>query len=736
MSSRLGMALLLAVGLMLPLRAQTPAADSLRQLLAAQPRPDTLRVRRLHTLAALLYNSPAESEQLIQQALTLARRLHDATGEGNALLWLCTLHRGAYAYDAARRCARRARWVFARSRNPDGQARAELHLGLTELQQGNLLAALAATQRGQQLAERASSRLTLARLRANVGNIYTQMQDYASALPVLHRVLRDGEALRDPALVGFALNSLGNAYQLERNWPQARRYYLRALALNRAQGDASNETTNETNLAEVFRQLGDLKQAEAHGRAALRLATRRGDQYNLPSAQLTLAHLHLLQNRPDSAVQLARRSFALSEPAGDIDNLSDAAGVLTQAYAQRGDFRQAFRYQALQLAYQDSLSGQHTQEEANKLRYGYALGRQQDQIALLTKNRQLQELRSGRQRQLLYGLLAGLAGLVLLALLLWRHAVQKQRANRRLNEQNAQIEAQRDALDHTLHELQATQAQLVQHEKMASLGELTAGVAHEIQNPLNFVNNFAELSGELVAELQAELADAQLPPPAQEAVGQLLADLAQNQQKIRQHGRRADGIVKSMLEHSRPVAGPRQPTDLAALAEEYLHLSYHGLRAKHPGLQVALRTEFAPGLPLVSVAPQEISRVLLNLLTNAFYSVAAKQRQLGEAYQPEVAVRIRALPEAVELRVRDNGLGIKPGLRDKIFQPFFTTKPVGEGTGLGLSLSYDIVTRGHGGTLHAESQPGEYAEFILTLPRPAAAPAPGVAPGAALLSAG
>ena len=287
-----------------------------------------------------------------------------------------------------------------------------------------------------------------------------------------------------------------------------------------------------------------------------------------------------------------------------------------------------------------------------------------------------------------------------------------------VGQRTAALARQTDELRATLRELQETQGQLIQREKMASLGELTAGIAHEIQNPLNFVNNFADVSVELVTELAEERARPTRDPAAE---AELLADLRQNLGRIAQHGGRAAGIVRGMLEHSRASSGERAPTDVNALADEYLRLAYHGLRAKDKTFNAKLETDFAPALPPVSAMPGDLGRVLLNLLTNAFYAVQ-KRQQSGEAsYQPTVGVGTRRAGELVEIQVTDNGTGIPAELLERIFQPFFTTKPTGEGTGLGLSLSHDIITKGHGGTLAVASQPGAGTTFTIALPTAGAA---------------
>ena len=286
-------------------------------------------------------------------------------------------------------------------------------------------------------------------------------------------------------------------------------------------------------------------------------------------------------------------------------------------------------------------------------------------------------------------------------------------------ERTLELTKQKEALELTLLQLRTTQTQLIQSEKLASLGELTAGIAHEIQNPLNFVNNFSELSVDLAKELKEELKN---PEKDWGLIEELTNDLIQNQDKINHHGKRASNIVKNMLEHSRSSTGTKEPTDINALADEYLRLSYHGLRAKDKSFNATMVTHFQESLPKITVIPQDIGRVLLNLINNAFYAVRQKELTTFEKlstlkdYTPSVFVSTKQIKKTIEIRVKDNGTGMPDSVKNKIFQPFFTTKPTGEGTGLGLSLSYDIVTKGHGGTLDVKTKEGEFTEFIITLP--------------------
>jgi signal transduction histidine kinase len=265
------------------------------------------------------------------------------------------------------------------------------------------------------------------------------------------------------------------------------------------------------------------------------------------------------------------------------------------------------------------------------------------------------------------------------------------------------------ALTHSIEELKSAQSQLIQSEKMASLGELTAGIAHEIQNPLNFVNNFSDVNKELLEEMNGEIEKGNY-----DEVKIIAKDLTDNEEKINHHGKRADAIVKNMLQHSRSSSGAKEPIDINALADEYLRLSYHGLRAKDKAFNATMKTDFDESIGKINIIPQDIGRVILNLINNAFYAVDEKKKQNQNGYEPAVSVSTKKTNGKVEIKVSDNGNGIPQKVLDKIFQPFFTTKPTGQGTGLGLSLSYDIV-KAHGGELKVETKEGEGSVFSIQL---------------------
>ena len=370
-----------------------------------------------------------------------------------------------------------------------------------------------------------------------------------------------------------------------------------------------------------------------------------------------------------------------------------SAGFLAEVY-DKTNVDSAYKYIKIMVAANDEVNNA-------------SRGRQFQKVSsdVEKKEKELEDAKARFRNSLkLYGLITLLSFFVLIAIIFWRNNRQRKKANTLLTEK-------KEKLEHTLAELKSTQYQLIQSEKMASLGELTAGIAHEIQNPLNFVNNFSEVNEELVRELKTEAEKGNL-----EDVKAIANDIALNSEKINHHGKRADTIVKGMLQHSRTSSGQKEPTDINKLADEYLRLAYHGLRAKDKSFNANLKTELDNSIGKINVAPQEIGRVILNLINNAFYAVNEKQKQNVNGYEPTVTITTAKRNGKVEIKVKDNGNGIPQKIVDKIFQPFFTTKPTGQGTGLGLSLAYDIITKGHGGELKVETKEGEGSEFIIRLP--------------------
>lgn len=459
---------------------------------------------------------------------------------------------------------------------------------------------------------------------------------------------------------------------------------------------------NLLTIGDVFLSKGDTAQAKKIYNEGLISSINNNNQADVANLKHQLIRVFLLENKKDSALSYALENLKLIKSIVGVGYRGIDVGVgyedLYLAYKLNSQSDSAYKFQGLALVTKDSLYQVRIRKLADfqKLSLGEALRLENlEKEKIQTQSR----IRS-------FGFLAGLGVLTAIGLILYRNNRQKQKANLLLATQKEEIQS-------ALNQLKSTQAQLIQSEKMASLGELTAGIAHEIQNPLNFVNNFSEVSAELMEELKGERS--KVKGERDETVEEeIIGDVIQNLEKINHHGKRADAIVKGMLEHSKRGSGQKELTDLNALADDFLRLSYQSFLAKDPNFKVELQTNLDPDLPKISVIPQDIGKVLLNLYSNAFYAVNEKAKT-DPNFQPLVELTTRNLSGKIEVGVKDNGPGIPDSIKSKIFQPFFTTKPTGQGTGLGLSLSYDIV-KAHGGELKVETKEGVGSIFIIQIP--------------------
>jgi signal transduction histidine kinase len=450
---------------------------------------------------------------------------------------------------------------------------------------------------------------------------------------------------------------IGDAYSQENNYHAARKYYLPALQRAVYTNNLYLQARLLNNISALYKKIGLL----------------------------------------DSCIYFAKASLQISRP-GNFDNYSmDSYDTLSRVYEQLKMTDSALKYVKLAFAIKSSIFGQTNVQ--NFLLFDFADKERQRTVAAAEE--------SYRTRLRIYGLLSAFGILLLLAGILYRNNLQRKRNNLLLSRQKLSLE---NALD----KLQSTQSQLIQSEKMASLGEITAGIAHEIQNPLNFVNNFSEVNGELAQEL-SEALDAGNTEQAKE----LASDLRQNADKINQHGKRADSIVKSMLMHAGASSGEKSPADINPLVNECFQIAYHNARAKDKSFNLVKHESFDGGLGKINIQAKDMSRALLNLFNNAIYSMCQKKSlkdKLNQPYEATIWLTTRDRPDSIEIRVRDNGMGIPENISGKILQPFFTTKPTGEGTGLGLSLAHDIISKLHNGSLSFTSEEGQYAEFIIQLP--------------------
>ncbi len=446
------------------------------------------------------------------------------------------------------------------------------------------------------------------------------------------------------------------------------------------------------NFGEVSLIEGDKEKAKQYYYEALQSATEQDNIATLSRVYFRLARYYISEHEKDSSLLYALKMQKALNFLGLVISTEINAGtayeVLYRSYELRQQPDSALKYANLSLTTKDSINKKRM---ASLAEFQSLSLREQQRLQVLEKEKEAYQ-----NKIRTYLLLAGIGVLLLLAIIFYRNNRQKHKAKIKIEQ----------AYDN----LKATQQQLIQSEKMASLGELTAGIAHEIQNPLNFVTNFSEVNTELIDEMQQELKTGN----NNEAIA-ISNNIKENQEKINHHGKRADTIVKGMLQHSRSNSGVKEPTEINALADEYLRLAYHGLRARDKSFNATMKIDFEESIGNINIIPQDIGRVVLNLINNAFYAVDEKKKQIGDGYEPTVSVSTKKAGAKVEIKVKDNGNGIPQKVLDKIFHPFFTTKPTGQGTGLGLSLSYDIV-KTHGGELKVKTQEGEGSEFVIQLP--------------------
>ncbi len=530
-----------------------------------------------------------------------------------------------------------------------------------------------------------------------LSEIYFQIGDIDKAQEYAHKVIDlnpEGNKLGGGfghfqlARIYEKINQLDSAVKHINLSKQLFKGVLNATGIFTDQYDANSDGYNL--LAKVYLKQGKTAQALAELKNILAINVSKGETLNTAKTYLDLAYFYSSQNSKDSSIYYANKAANESENNDFVKVKLEAYSLLSQKY-ESIDPVIALAYFKQATALQNSLYGAGNIQVLK------------DMIAQNGKKRE--EIEAAKvefgQKLRTYAFLGVTLILLTIAGFLYRNNKQAKKANLKI--------------ESAFHQLKSTQSQLIQSEKMASLGELTAGIAHEIQNPLNFVNNFSEVSNELIDEMNVELNKGDI-----NEAKTISNDIKQNLEKINHHGKRADAIVKGMLQHSRSSSGIKEPTDINALCDEYLRLAYHGLRAKDKNFNAKLGTDFDSSIGKINVVPQELGRVILNLINNAFYAVNEKQKQNIPGYEPTVTITTgksngKSDNYRIEVKVKDNGNGIPKKVLDKIFQPFFTTKPTGQGTGLGLSLSYDIV-KAHGGELKVDTKEGEGSEFIIQLP--------------------
>jgi signal transduction histidine kinase len=556
----------------------------------------------------------------------------------------------------------------------------------------------------------------LALAHSNYARLMTETENKEKALYHAKESLRFATQSGDEFRIGSSLRVVANRYANLKMLDSAEVFALKSLSVYQKINMKKYLSLPLLGLASIYSQKKQYELAKKYFNLALQAAISQenNNKRDLLRTYTQLSSFFLTLKNKDSSLLYSKKAYIMATKPefADTEYINDGEIYqnLYESYLLNKKLDSAYKYQGLALT---------TKNKWNKIKLTNLA---ELQSLLLTEAERLRALEKeqiqtqSNIRTTLF--LIGLTVLSVIGFILYRNNRQKQKANLVLQEQKDKVES-------TLSDLKATQSQLIQSEKMASLGELTAGIAHEIQNPLNFVNNFSEVSNELIEEIEEERGK-NIENRDEELVSEILSDIKQNLEKINHHGKRADAIVKGMLQHSRSSSATKEPTDINKLADEYLRLAYHGLRAKDKNFNATMKTEFDESIGNINIIPQDIGRVILNLITNAFYATNEKQALRhpdasgqGDSYEPTVTVSTNKVEDKVEdkveIMVADNGNGIPQNIVDKIFQPFFTTKPTGQGTGLGLSLSYDIV-KAHGGELILETKEGEGSAFKIIVP--------------------
>jgi signal transduction histidine kinase len=656
--------------------AQKPNVDSLVHE-ANITRNDTLRLIRLNTITRIYAElNPDSAYRYSTASLALAQKLHLKFEEGFALkeMGYAYLNKGNYPQSLQTLLS-----ALAILENP-------------KTEQGILVGKFPGDD--DMMYRTASPHLqrlsTIAITEQSLGVLYSNLSDYEKAW--YHHLLARQKAVESGNIVvesivnltmnrvylnlkknDSALISIKKSYEQEMQCGYKK--FLGSILLN---------------MGRTYAALGEVLLANEYYKRSLPACAEQGYSRGIVASDLLLGDYYMGIDRKDSAFLYINDGLATAQGLNVPELLLRSYKALSRYYHSTHNNDSTVKYQALIIKINDSLFNAKQMQQFQNIDFN----EQQRQQQIETAKKEF------RDKLRMYSLLAGLVVIFVIAMLMWRNSRQRKKANLLLSKQKTELES-------TLLRLKETQKQLIHSEKMASLGELTAGIAHEIQNPLNFVNNFSEVNNELIEEMNTETDITEIKAIAN--------DIKQNNEKISSHGKRADAIVKGMLQHSKASTGKKEPTDINALYDEYLRLSYHGFRAKDKSFNATLQTDFDSTLGKINVVPQDIGRVLLNLFNNAFYSVMQKKKELNENYEPTVSVCTKKFDGKVEIHVKDNGVGIPQKVMDKIFQPFFTTKPTGQGTGLGLSLAYDIV-KAHGGEIRVESKEGEGTEFIVQLP--------------------
>ena len=639
------------------------------------------------------------AEQYMQKALTLFSSLPDKNGMAATWNNLGVLHNRIADYSIALTYFDSALAMFRKLANKEGEGAVLNYIGINYQQQGNYQKAIDYCLQAFEIRKKINDNMGVVFSLLNVGNMYLEVGQTQTALTFFNQgvTYAKDHSIEPP---DYLLNQIGKTYLRLKQYDKARDYLVRSI------NGRSGQISDHLSAGELYAETGKLDSAIKQFEISLEHAPE-GNYNNKALSLVGLSKVFLKKGEYGLAMSYAKGAYDIADSSQNKLVLAEIANVLAALYKIEGNYKKSIQFFELAHSISDSVTSESYLRKLAFTESKNEIENEQARVKLLSAEKKIQGQKLKDEQFLKKLILVIFAVVVILSFIIIRNINGKRK---KIQSQKDHIDLQRVEVEKAYEELKSTQSQLIQREKMASLGELTAGIAHEIQNPLNFINNFSEVNTELIEELQNELKDGK----SDEAFS-TSDNIRENEQKINHHGKRADAIVKSMLQHSRITAGQKEPTDINELADEYLRLSYQGLRAKNKTFNATIHTDFDRNIEKINIIPQDIGRVLLNLYNNAFYAVTEKKKQTGEDYNPTVSVATKKQNDTVVISIKDNGRGIPQKALDKIFQPFFTTKPTGQGTGLGLSLSYDVI-KAHGGEVKVETREEEGAEFFIQLP--------------------
>ncbi len=697
---------------------------------------DTNKVITLNTLSQMLSHDKKSAEEYANQALALSQKINFIPGEGLAYFFLGNVETGA-GYINGKGDINKALDYFNKAIAIFTTLNDQLRIADCYATIGDAYAGMTSNfpeaekyfYAALKIYEKLGVKDRLATMYPTLAGFYKYNGNYDKAFSTLKASLAIFEELKDSAGLASICINIGKAYFENKQLEDALSYFNKARSIYAALGKRSPEwgiPWAKGNIADVYISQGENAFSSGNDQLARQkieeALTLCKERLELESAgnmshretylqtgncYYDLSYILPTADKKNNLLE-SKKFYELSLELGKKNNekrlISNSCDKLAQVYSSLGNYKEAYTYYTAYISYRDSISNEEATQKTVQIQMQYEFDKKEANARAEEDKKDAEAKRIKNQQ---YFMIAGLAiivvAVIIIAWIQYRNNKQKQKANLLLERQKLKVET-------TLSELRSTQSQLIQSEKMASLGELTAGIAHEIQNPLNFINNFSEVNTELLTEMKEEIDKGN-----NNNAKAIANDVIENSGKINHHGKRADAIVKGMLQHSRSSTGLKESTDINSLCDEYLRLAYHGLRAKDNSFNATIKTDFDATIGKINIIPQDIGRVVLNLLTNAFYAVTERLKAKGSGYEPTVSVSTKKSGDRVILTVMDNGNGIPQNIIDKIFQPFFTTKPTGSGTGLGLSLSYDIV-KAHGGGIKVETKQGEGTTFIVELP--------------------